>query len=139
MWQAQQTGAIDQLTKARCEHVVAENGRTEAAAAILRDGDAVAFGRLMDQSHMDLRDKFEVCCPELDTMVALARSLPGCLGSRMTGAGFGGCTVSLVRIGTWHDFAEHLLAAYGEHFDLKAAVYVTCAAAAGAGTWTSND
>ena len=86
LWRASQSGAIDAATKARCEHVVAENGRTEAAAAILRDGDAVAFGRLMDQSHMDLRDKFEVCCPELDTMVALARGYL-VAGIRMTGAG----------------------------------------------------
>ena len=90
-------GRIDDLTKQRCEHVVAENSRTLAAAAALRAGDAEALGLLMDLSHADLRDKFAVTCDELDHMVAVARHLPGCLGSRMTGAGFGGCTVSLVR------------------------------------------
>ena len=94
-------GRIDGLTKLRCEHVVAENSRTIAAAAALRAGDSTALGLLMDLSHADLRDKFAVTCDELDHMVAVARHLPGCLGSRMTGAGFGGCTVSLVEKMLW--------------------------------------
>jgi galactokinase len=86
----------------------------------------------MDLSHADLRDKFAVTCDELDHMVAVARHLPGCLGSRMTGAGFGGCTVSLVRKDAVDAFVPALLAGYQQRFDLPAAVYVS-AAAAGAG------
>jgi galactokinase len=80
----------------RARHVVSENERTLAAAAAMRNGDAVALGKLMDQSHRSLRDDFEVSCPQLDSIVAIARRIPGCLGARMTGAGFGGCAVALV-------------------------------------------
>ncbi len=132
LWQASEAGKLDVLARSRCEHVVAENGRTQAAFACLKAGDAVAFGQLMDQSHADLRDKFAVTGPELDTMVALARALPGCLGSRMTGAGFGGCTVSLVRNEAVAAFVPALTTAYRARFDLPVAVYVT-RAAAGAG------
>lgn len=133
LWQAAQAGTLSPQALPRCEHVVAENGRTQAAFACLRAGDAVALGQLMDQSHTDLRDKFAVTCPELDVMVALARSLPGCLGSRMTGAGFGGCTVSLVQDSQVAAFVPALTAGYRARFDLPVAVYVT-GAAAGAGT-----
>ncbi|MGC8837808.1 MAG: galactokinase, partial [Anaerolineae bacterium] len=67
-----------------------------AAVRALRAGDLEEVGRLMDASHASLRDLYEVSSPELDLMVDLARGLPGCFGSRLTGAGFGGCTVSLV-------------------------------------------
>lgn len=129
-------GKIDDLAFARCAHVVAENGRTQAAAACLRAGDVVALGQLMDQSHLDLRDRFAVTCPELDDMVAIARSLPGCLGSRMTGAGFGGCTVSLVRSEAVAGFVPALLERYRVKYPLPAAAYVT-QAAAGAGIITA--
>ncbi len=133
LWQAAQAGTLDAAARRRCEHVVAENGRTVAAFACLRAGDAVALGELMDQSHTDLRDKFEVTCAELDGMVAIARTLPGCLGSRMTGAGFGGCTVSLVRTGDAPAFAAELERRYRVAFPaMTPAVYVT-GAAAGAG------
>jgi galactokinase len=117
----------------RCAYVVAENGRAQAAASCLRAGDATALGALMDQSHAGLRDDFEVTCPELDRMTAIARSLPGCLGSRMTGAGFGGCTVSLVTIEKAAAFQQQLLERYQQEFPQhQAAVYQT-GAAAGAG------
>ena len=133
LWQAHQAGRLDALARSRCDHVVAENGRTQAAFAVLQSGDAVAFGQLMDQSHADLRDRFAVTCPELDGMVAIARALPGCLGSRMTGAGFGGCTVSLVRDGQVESFVSALTSAYKAAFPaMTPAVYVT-GAAAGAG------
>jgi galactokinase len=133
LWTASRDGKLDTLARARCEHVVAENGRTQAAFACLKAGDAVALGQLMDQSHTDLRDKFAVTCTELDDMVAIARALPGCLGSRMTGAGFGGCTVSLVREGDVAAFVPALEAAYRKrHPAMTPAVYVT-KAAAGAG------
>ncbi|TVR46741.1 MAG: galactokinase [Planctomycetota bacterium] len=132
LMEAESQGLIDSETKRRCEHVVAENGRTLAAAAALRAGDAVALGQLMDQSHADLRDKFAVTCPELDAMVAVARSLPGCLGSRMTGAGFGGCTVSLVERQAVEAFVPNLLSGYAQRSEHRGSVYVTTAAA-GAG------
>jgi galactokinase len=132
LWQAVGAGALDELAQRRCEHVVAENGRTLAAFACLKAGDTAAFGQLMDQSHADLRDKFQVTCPELDNMVAMARGLPGCFGSRMTGAGFGGCTVSLVEERQTRQFAAALTLAYRKRYDLPVAVHVT-GAAAGAG------
>ncbi|MCX8039669.1 MAG: galactokinase [Planctomycetota bacterium] len=133
LWQAVRVGRLDAVARRRSEHVVAENGRTLAAFACLKAGDAVAFGELMDQSHADLRDKFEVTGLELDTMVGIARALPGCLGSRMTGAGFGGCTVSLVRDEAVPAFCSELERRYrAECPGLTPAVYVT-RAAAGAG------
>ena len=136
LWQAVRAGRLDATAQRRCEHVVAENGRTQAAFACLRAGDAEAFGQLMDQSHADLRDKFEVTCHELDIMVAIARALPGCLGSRMTGAGFGGCTVSLVRSEAVAAFVPALEAAYRSACpSMTPAVYVT-GAAPGAGRST---
>jgi len=132
LWQAAQANKINETTRRRCEHVIAENGRTQAAFACLQAGDAEAFGALMDQSHADLRDKFAVTGAELDDLVAIARSLPGCLGSRMTGAGFGGCTVSLVREDLVASFVPALTQRYRKLHDLPAAVYVT-GAAAGAG------
>jgi galactokinase len=133
LWRAAATGRLPAAALPRCEHVVNENGRTLAAAACLRAGDLRAFGQLMDQSHADLRDRFAVTCPELDEMVAIGRSLPGCLGSRMTGAGFGGCTVHLVRCDAVTAFVPALTSAYGKAFpDRTPAVHVT-GAAAGAG------
>jgi galactokinase len=131
--QAVADGKLSAAALPRCQHVVAENGRTLAAAAVLRAGDMVALGALMDQSHEDLRERFAVTCPELDTMVRLGRALPGCLGSRMTGAGFGGCTVHLVERAKAAAFIPALEKAYQAKFPaLKSSVFAT-GAAAGAG------
>lgn len=81
----------------RCEHVIGENERVLRAVKALREADLVTFGQLMYESHASLRTLFEVSCPELDRAVDVARSVPGVLGARMTGAGFGGCTVNLVK------------------------------------------
>ncbi len=86
----------------RCRHVVTENARVEQAAGALERGDLQEFGDLMQQSHVSLRDDYEVSCPELDLMVELAQKEEGVYGARMTGGGFGGCTVNLVKA----DFAE---------------------------------
>jgi len=80
----------------RCEHVVRENERVVKAVAALKDRDLHAFGQLMYESHESLRDLYEVSCPELDEAVEIARGTPGVFGARMTGAGFGGCTINLV-------------------------------------------
>ena len=81
----------------RARHVVSEQARVEAAVQALEAGDATALGRLWDASHASLRDDFEVSSEALDTMVALARTEAGCLGARLTGAGFAGCAIALVR------------------------------------------
>jgi galactokinase len=79
----------------RCRHVITENARVEAAATALADRDFNTFGRLMIASHQSLRDDYEVSCVELDTMADIARRLDGVYGARMTGGGFGGCTIAL--------------------------------------------
>jgi galactokinase len=92
--------ALGPIPHRRARHVVTENARTLAAAAALEAGDLPATGALMYESHRSLRDDFEVSCPEVDTLVEAARALGiegGVLGARMTGGGFGGCTVNLVR------------------------------------------
>lgn len=84
------------VVRARCRHVVTENARTLAAVDALTAGDLTAMGKLMAQSHISLRDDYQVSCEELDVAVDVASAVPGVYGSRMTGGGFGGCTVSLV-------------------------------------------
>ena len=85
------------VIRQRCRHVIGENARVVAAAAALAANDLAEFGRLMGESHASLRDDYQVSCPELDVMVELAQAQDGVLGARMTGGGFGGCTVNLVR------------------------------------------
>jgi galactokinase len=84
------------LIARRCRHVVHENARTLAAADSLKRGDLADFGRLMSASHASLRDDYQVSCAELDEAVAAVAAEPGVYGSRMTGGGFGGCTVSVL-------------------------------------------
>jgi galactokinase len=84
------------VVRSRCRHVVTENQRTLSAADALARGDLAAMGRLMSESHVSLRDDYQVSCEELDVAVAVAAAQPGVYGARMTGGGFGGCTVTLV-------------------------------------------
>lgn len=90
-------GRLDPVAARRARHVVAENGRVGDTVAALSVGDLAAVGSLFAASHESLRDLFEVSSSELDAMVEIARSVPGVIAARMTGAGFGGCTVNLVR------------------------------------------
>jgi len=115
----------------RCRHVVTENERVLEAARALREGDARRFGELMVASHRSLKDDYEVSCPELDIMVEVALSLPGAYGSRMTGAGFGGCTVSLVEEAAAEAFAAELALGYSRRTGIIPEVYI-CSAANGA-------
>lgn len=87
----------DPVTLKRARHAVYENARALKAAEALRAGDLITFGKLMNDSHVSLRDDYEVTVPEIDTLVNLEWNAPGVLGSRMTGGGFGGCTVSIVK------------------------------------------
>jgi galactokinase len=88
-------GLLDQTVARRARHVVHENERTLAAVAAMRRGDVAEMGRLMNQSHVSLRDDYEVSGPELDTLTAMLREMPGVWGARLTGAGFGGCCIAL--------------------------------------------
>ncbi len=124
-------GELDDVTRRRARHVITENARTLAAAAAMRQGDAAALGQLMDASHASLRDDFEVTNDQLNIMVDCARQHPGCYGARMTGAGFGGCAVALVRAGASDDFARAVTASYYARTGLEPQVYV-CSAAPGA-------
>ncbi|HEX7005203.1 MAG TPA: galactokinase [Trueperaceae bacterium] len=127
-----QAHLLTPLLLRRVRHVVAENDRTLAAAAAMRAGDASRLGELMNESHISLRDDFEVSSKALDAMVSCARSQPGCLGARLTGAGFAGCAVALVTA----EAASAVAAAVGDCYRTASGrepqIYL-CRAAAGAG------
>lgn len=123
---------LDGETFRRCRHIVTENARVLDAVAAAEAGDMVRFGAAMDASHVSMRDDFEISCAEVDTMVDLARRLPGVLGSRMTGGGFGGCTVSLVAAEAVDDFAARLRDAYRAATGLDPDVFA-CSPSAGTG------
>ena len=89
-------GALSETVLKRCRHVITENERTQRAVVLLKDGDLSGFGQLMVASHESLRDDYEVSGKELDLLVEIALNVPGVFGARMTGAGFGGCTVNVV-------------------------------------------
>jgi galactokinase len=122
---------LEPLIRRRARHVITENARTLKAAAALERGDAEEMGRLMNESHASLRDDFEVSRRELDVMVEQAQAHPACHGARMTGAGFGGCAVALVRRADAGDFARTVAAAYTRETSLTPRIYV-CSATAGA-------
>jgi galactokinase len=116
----------------RCAHVVRENRRTLEFARALTEGDLDRAGKLMRESHDSLRDLYEVSCRELDIMVDAAEGLPGFCGGRMTGGGFGGCTVNLVREEHAAVFAKQIAERYLEKTGITAQVYL-CIAEDGAG------
>lgn len=123
---------LPEVVAKRARHVVEEIERTRCAVAALEAGEASRFGQLMDDCHASLRDLYQVSCPELEAMAAIARGLPGCFGARLTGAGFGGCTVNLVDEEAAVTFAEALSSGYTQETGLRPEVYV-CRAADGAG------
>ena len=112
------------VDRARAEHVVYECARTVEACKKLRAGDLTSFGRLMDASHDSLRDLYAVSCPELDTLVAEAQRCHGVLGARMTGAGFGGCAVAIVRRDAVDAVCEKVGKAYEAAVGYPCAFYV---------------
>ena len=115
---------LEPLPRRRARHVVTENARTLAAFDAMKHGDAATLGRLMDASHASLRDDFEVSSDALDAMVDAARAHPGCLGARMTGAGFGGCAVALVEADAVEAFADRVPQRYESATGNDAAIYV---------------
>ncbi|MGQ9829228.1 MAG: galactokinase [Roseiflexus sp.] len=122
---------------ARARHVVGENRRALQGAAALEHGDVATFGRLMNESHASLRDDYQVSLPDIDYLVATAQSLAGCYGSRLTGAGFGGCTVSLVERSNVEAFRRDLAQAYRDATGRTATIYV-CRAGNGVGRVMDN-
>jgi galactokinase len=119
------------IVRQRAEHVVKEIARVHSAVTALRSNEKEAFGALMFAGHASLRDLYEVSTPELDALVEIARQLPGCYGARLTGAGFGGCTVNLVEASKAPDFITGLEAAYQHRTGRQAQVYL-CRASQGA-------
>ncbi|MEN6558848.1 MAG: galactokinase [Thermoguttaceae bacterium] len=122
---------LDPIARRRAGHVVMENHRTQEAAESMRCGDAVALGRLMSESHKSLRDDFEVSSDALNAMVEAAVAQPSCYGARMTGAGFGGCAVALVKAPSTDEFVARVSKIYQEKTSQTPAVYV-CQPADGA-------
>lgn len=118
-------GAVaDPVEQRRAKHAVYENQRTLDAVKALKENDIAAFGKLMNASHVSLRDDYEVSCPEMDILAEEAWKVPGVLGSRMTGGGFGGCTVSIVENDQVDTFIETVGSAYETRTGIKADFYV---------------
>jgi galactokinase len=115
----------------RCRHIITENERTVAAADALQAGDLKTLGQLMYAAHASYRDDFEASCPEADILVDLAAKETGCIGARLTGGGFGGCTVNLVENAQAEAFSSYLREGYREATGIAADIYL-CHASAGA-------
>jgi len=115
---------IPEITERRCKYVIKENDRVLESVDALSTKDLVRFGELMNQSHIGLRDEYEVSCPELDAMVEIAWGINGVIGSRMTGAGFGGCTVSLVIEDALTEFINKVNEEYPKRTGLQHEIYI---------------
>ncbi len=122
---------LDTVTRRRARHVITENARTLQAAEAMKRGDAAALGKLMDESHVSMRDDFEISSDALNAIVDAARREPGCYGARMTGGGFAGCAVALVKVEEAEHFATAVMGTYQNSTGLTPAIYV-CKATNGA-------
>jgi galactokinase len=122
---------LPKVVEKRARHVVEEIDRTARAIPMLENGYISEFGQMMNECHSSLRDLYEVSVPELDTMVEIAQGLPGCYGARLTGAGFGGCTVNLVEKSSVVEFADKLENRYSAITKLEPQIYI-CRASDGA-------
>jgi len=116
--------ALPELIYQRCRHVVTENARVLQMADALAQGDLQSVGTLMAESHRSLRDDYEVSCAELDVMVEIAAGLRGVIGARMTGGGFGGCTVNLVDVREAELVERELARQYEERTGIRPEAYV---------------
>jgi galactokinase len=114
---------LDPVVAARAEHVVAENARVQAMVAALEIGDAAMIGETLFASHDSLRRLYDVSSPELDALVEIAASVPGVIGARMTGAGFGGCTVNLVRVGAVEALRDAVTSMYVSRTGLTPSIF----------------
>jgi galactokinase len=127
----QQSEEMPRIIYKRCLHVVGENKRVVDGAHRLATGDLAGFGELMRESHGSMRDLYQISCREVDIMVEAAADLPGCYGARMTGGGFGGCTVNLVAADSEAAFVAAIKERYERATAIKPDIYV-CSAADGA-------
>jgi galactokinase len=125
---AKHRGLLDSKVFSRCWHVVTENARVQLAVAAFERGDIKALGPLMRDSHQSLRDDYKVSCEELDVMVEIASAQPGVAGARMTGGGFGGCTINLVETGAVDTFKENVARQYRARTGLAPEIFVSLAA-----------
>lgn len=116
---------LPEITRKRARHVITENARTLESVDALKAGDIARFGVLMNESHESLRADYEVSCKELDALVEAARSVDGVFGARMTGAGFGGCTVSLAKSESVPIFQKQVAERYKQTTGLNTTIYVT--------------
>lgn len=130
---AEHQGCLPPDILKRCRHVISENARVDAAIRCLRDGDLIGFGALMIDSHISLKEDYEVSCPELDLLVEIALAVDGVLGARLTGAGFGGCTVNLVERGKVEGFLEGITREYRRATESNLELYI-CSPSDGAHT-----
>ena len=121
-------GLLSPKIYSRCHHVVTENGRVQSAVDALESGDLGGLGRLMSDSHRSLRDDYEVSCAELDLLVGIAVAQPGVIGARMTGGGFGGCTINLVESSAVAAFKQRVADSYFAGTGRKPEIYVSPAA-----------
>ena len=113
----------DEVQRKRAKHAVYENQRTIKAVNALKNNDIETFGKLMNASHISLRDDYEVSCPEVDKLVEIAWNIPGVIGSRITGGGFGGCTVSIVKNDAIENFRKEVISKYKEATGIGAEIY----------------
>jgi galactokinase len=118
-------GLLPPLVYQRCKHVVTEDERTAQAVSSLKAGNLSGFGELLNASHESLRQDYEVSCEELEILVEIARKVEGTIGSRMTGGGFGGCTVSVVKEEAIETFTTTVLAEYAKRTGITADIYVS--------------
>ena len=128
-------GSMSENAFLRCRHIITENVRVEEAATALAAGDMKRMGELMAEAHASYRDDFAASCPEVDLLVELAAAEPGLIGARLTGGGFGGCTVNLVEAAHAEAFRRDIHSAYLERAGIDAEIYL-CQAAAGASELT---
>jgi galactokinase len=124
-------GSLPESFRKRAQHVVEECARVGEAAELLKAGELGSFGKVMVAGHASLRDLYEVSLPELDYLVEIAIQFPGCLGARLTGGGFGGCTINLVKTEQVQEFTSAIQEGYQLRFGLQADV-LPCRAAEGA-------
>jgi galactokinase len=135
--QLEQYGAgLSDISYKRCRHVITENVRVREAAESLKESNLVRFGALMGESHLSLRDDYQVSCEELDLLVDLASRRRGVYGARMTGGGFGGCTVNIVEADAVNEFTDPVASEYESATGLQPEMYV-CTAADGASEVTN--
>lgn len=123
-FEANKSAISDEVVRKRAKHAVYENQRTIKAVEALKRNDVEQFGKLMNESHISLRDDYEVSCKEIDILVELAWETDGVIGSRITGGGFGGCTVSIVKNDAVDALKEHVEKEYKKKTGLKPEIYI---------------